>query len=322
VSDQKDLGKNLEKAIEQQALLIDESIELVGKAPLVGGVIRNTLTSPVEGVIDYFYENDSGLYIKGLDGKPVATTDSTKTQNYGVNGIMTPLETALENYVNQEGHDITLRHNPTSGFLGDLIESGLGKTLGMIAPGTSAMAVLVAGDMLDRKDIDGATNLFHSQGSIIGKGAMQVYSDEFMKPITLTNPITGEVTTSYVNQINQTQRFVAVGPAVGEGDWKGAVEMSLHLKFNKKDYRHDPQDPVLQLAAPSNLVSDIANLFTTKPVNSPIYIPNLIVDLPLGAWNAIFHMDKHDVKNPYYQEPLHPTIHNPQSPSTAPPKNN
>ncbi|NCA28968.1 MAG: hypothetical protein EBS92_06855, partial [Proteobacteria bacterium] len=170
-----------------------------------------------------------------------------------------------------------------------------------------------------------ATNLFHSQGTIIGKGAMEAYADGYMKPIQLTNPITGEITTTYTNQINQTQQFVAVGPAVLEGDWISAVNnLNLNTDRNSKEYlnfayTHDPKDPVRYLTVPSNAINQAAALFGQKDFNSPIYIPNLF-EIPVGLWN-LQNMNKHSITNSDYSKFLQPSSEqSSQNPSTAPPR--
>ena len=208
------------------------------------------------------------------------------------------------------------------------MESGLGKIAHWIGQDNAiAMNRIAAEDMLDRKDIQGAVNLYHSQATIIGEGAMQIYANDYMKPIQLTNPITGETTTTYTNQINPTQQFVAVGPAVLKEDWKDGVGgLGLNVTKNPNnsnslnyDYRHDDQDSVRYFAAPSNAVNQVASLVGFKNFNSPIYIPNLITDPLVGLWN-LPNIGKHSVTNTLYFEPINKAQGTIQNPSTAPPK--
>ena len=159
-------------------------------------------------------------------------------------------------------------------------------------------------DMLDRKDIPNAVNLYHSQGTIIAKGAMQIYANE----------------NGSDNQINQTQKFVAVGPAVLKSDWENSIgDLGLDISANAL-YRHDNQDPVRYLSAPSNAINQIVGLFGQKNFNSPVYAPNLF-EIPIGLSNAYFNMDKHSVTNPTYSMLLQSSSkQNSQNLSTAPPR--
>jgi hypothetical protein len=125
------------------------------------------------------------------------------------------------------------------------------------------------------------------------------------------------------NQIDNSQRMVAVGPAVLKEDWGGAVK-GLELSFDKQnDYRHDPLDPVRYATAPSNVVNQVANLSGKENYNSSIYIPNPIdpiyavglgladgLNMATGGYlykaidKDLPNIEHHDVKNPYYQQPL------------------
>ena len=244
--------------------------------------------SPIEQLAHTFVEKDSKLYFTNVKtGEIIEVDRADLTKNYAVNGIQTDLSKVVENYLNQNP-ELTVRHNPTHGFVGDLIESGLGKLASALyVPEVIAMNRYVEGDVFERRDITNAVNLFHSQGTIIGEGAMQLYASSYGSE----------------NQIDNTQRFVAVGPAVSEVDWRGAVAgLQLNPKDNS-DYRHDQFDPVRYLTAPSNTINQVANLLGKKDFNSPVYIPNLL-EIPIGIYHSILHMENHDVKNPYYQAPL------------------
>ena len=68
--------------------------------------------------------------------------------------------------------------------------------------------------------------------------------------------------------------------------------------------RSNDKDPVLFLTTPRNAVNQTVKVITGKDINSPIYIPNLIVDIPLGIWNAAFHSDQHGVDDKNYSKYL------------------
>ncbi len=303
---------------------------------LAGTVLTSPLQFPEGAIFTFLEENGSGgsqLMIVGPDGELVPVLSAKLTKDYAVNGINTNENTAFNNYLKDENSDVTLRHNPTHGFFGDLVESGLGKVADWFGQeDLIAMNRYVAQDLYDRKDMSNSTNIFHSQGSIIGKGAMELYQKEYMTPtLTYNSPsannsdwasIGGTQTLSYANQINQTQSFVAVGPAVLREDWKSTSYLLGEKIGQNSDYQHDDLDPVRYLAAPSNLITDVASIFTSKSVNSPIYVPNLITNIPQGIWDAVLHMDKHDVKNPIYSKFITGSQEqNSQNLSTNPPKN-
>jgi len=278
------LPENLKTTTKMQALLIDEAIELVGKTPVVGGVIRNTITSPVEGFIDYFYENDSNVVDKS--GNVVSATAKT---NYLVNGVGNDEESVKE-LLNEKDVDAVARVNPTSGILGDLVESGLGKTLGRWFSGSSAMAVLVAGDINERKDMTKGNSVFHSQGSIIGDNAVRYYNQNY--------DVTG------VDKINSGQMFIAVGPAVGENIWYNTVATQLNLSVKDNAfYNHDPNDPVKYLTSPGNLINDLTNPVQQavfgKQNMSPYILPNLY-DTAKGLFYGVVSPSAHVLKNEEY----------------------
>jgi hypothetical protein len=162
---------------------------------------------------------------------------------------------------------------------------------------------VAAQDIQDRGGIENAINLYHSQGTIIGDSAMELYAKTFQQGVDLEGNLlrNQEGTLAGPQTINNTQVFKAVGPAESRSDWISAVTglTGLTEKINTS-WIHDPLDPILYLTAPSNLITDVSGLFTNRPINSPVYIPNVLTNIPLGIWNAIFHMENHDVKNPMY----------------------
>jgi major membrane immunogen (membrane-anchored lipoprotein) len=142
--------------------------EAADKSPFKIGAILNAPNTLLEGAIYTFTEKKNDpegsqfITLKIEDGKltkatnengeVITTTDPTKTKNYAVNGIDTGFESAVENYFEKNGNptELTLRHNPTHGPLGDLVESGLGKIADWTGlENTIAMNRMVAEDMLD-----------------------------------------------------------------------------------------------------------------------------------------------------------------------------
>lgn len=223
---------------------------MVAEIPLAGVVIRNTVTSPVEGLIDYFYENDSYLYTKNDKGEIIIVSMANAKKNYVVNGIMTDKETVIANYLLQEGRDdLVVRHNPTSGFLGDLIESGLGKTLGEVAPETGAMARYVATDYYHRGGIEDASNTAHSQGTIITANAAKLYDKTYGVGFDLSGD---RLPRWYNPQINQTQTVNAVGPAVSNRLWGKVIKSFGNDVEENSSFEHQEHDSVRRLTAPSN----------------------------------------------------------------------
>lgn len=258
-------------------------------------------TQVIEGTIFAFLEEkntNEGSRLRVLNPKTreVEFTDDAKArQNYALNGINnTPQDIVNSYFTNKDGTQPTTlieRENPTHGVLGDLIESGLGKISDWVGLESAiAMNRIAKEDMLDRKDIPNAVNLYHSQGTIIAKGAMQIYANE----------------NGSDNQINQTQKFVAVGPAVLKSDWENSSYLLGNNIGENSIWEQNPLDPVRYLAAPSNAINQIAGLFGQKNFNSPVYAPNLF-EIPIGLSNAYFNMDKHSVTNPDYSRFFQPS---------------
>ena len=171
----------------------------------------------------------------------------------------------------------------------------------MGAEGAIAMNRIAAQDIYDRRNVDDGVNLYHSQGTIIGVGAMQLYSNTFQTGVDLN----GNALVNGPALINNSQKFIAVGPAVLEVDWRADVVGLKGLDPDKNSkWKHDPLDPILYLSTPSNLVNDVVYAATlgTQRINSPIYIPNPISPV-LGIATLPF-IAHHDVTNPIYSEPL------------------
>ena len=142
-------------------------------------------------------------------------------------------------------------------------------------------------------------------------------------------PTVGEVNTNssdsnkvagYTNQIDSTQKFVAVGPAVLKGDWYSTVNLLGGQLKDNANWQYDPNDPVRYLAAPSNLAQSAVNLFNPK-IESPIYIPNLW-DLVTGI-SHLKDIKDHSVTNDMYKKFIDPTVEQKLlNPINAPPVTN
>jgi len=325
INDQKNLGKNLKIGTKGQGELLETVRETAENAFSKVGLkpVGTALTAPTqiaEGTIFTFLEEKNSLEGSYLINKNGITTDPTQTKNYAVNGIITTNDTAFTNYISDPNNDVTLRYNPTHGFFGDLMESAIGKIANIIGtPQIVAMNNYVAEDLYERKNLPNSTNTFHSQGSIIGTGAIKLYANTYQ----LGFDTNGNALPRWQDtQINQTQQFVAVGPAVLRSDWEDTTLLLGEKIKENADYSHNENDPIRYLTAPSNVITDVVGLFTNEPVKSSIYIPNLITNIPLGIKNAILHMEKHDVKDSNYSKFLKGLQEqNSQNPSTAPPNN-
>ncbi len=98
-------------------------------------------------------------------GYRIIPTDKIVGQKLFVNGIMNDLQQAAANGWKQAGGEaFTLFHNPTTGLLADITESGLGKLSG------SSLSVQLA-DMI-KSSSDLKLIVLHSQGAIIGTNAV------------------------------------------------------------------------------------------------------------------------------------------------------
>ena len=113
----------------------------------------------------------------------------------------------------------------------------------------------IANDLTIEKDMQNSNNTFHSQGTIIGTGGMNIASDNGVK-------------------LNQTQTINAVGPAVYEDTWYNTAKNILtnyNSEEKKINYEWIKGDPV-------------------RPATSP----NNPLDFIGGAWSAINGgMEKH-----------------------------
>jgi adhesin HecA-like repeat protein len=302
-NDFENLGENL-KTIREEA----------NKSPLKIGAILNTPNTLLEGAIYTFseekdVEGGAQLRIKNLEtGKIEIITDPALAKIYAMNGINNNVQDIIDSYLKEtEAETIVERENPTHGPLGDLVESGLGKIFDWVGlEDVIAMNRIAREDMHARKDIENAINLYHSQGTIIAKGAMQAYSDSYLNSHMAVSGNNSGIDVTYTNQINPSQKFVAVGPAVSESDWYSTVKALGGNKLRKKaDWSHDVRDPVRYLASPSNLTQDAANLINPN-IKSPIYVPNLW-DTVLGIYH-LKDMNNHSVTNDMYQKFIDPTI--------------
>ena len=306
----KDITKNF-KELGQNLKTMREAAD---KSPLKIGAILNAPNTLLEGAIYTFSEkkdteDGSRLRIVNLEtGEIEFTTDAAVKQFYALNGINNTPQDIIDSYfTNADGSKITSlveRENPTHGPLGDLVESGLGKIFSWIGlPNAIAMNKIAEDDIAARKDMPNAVNLYHSQGTIIGEGAMQAYANDYMKPITYSDPTTGEIKTiGYTNQINPTQQFVAVGPAVTESGWiNGVKDLKLNVnidpiskEFVNYDYTHDSRDFVQPISAP------------TSPLDfgRGLYLIGQDVGNALTGNTQDLNFNHHSVTNPMYYQYL------------------
>jgi hypothetical protein len=129
------------------------------------------------------------------------------------------------------------------------------------------MNKIVANDLSQRSDIY-SKNEFHSQGTIIGVGAMQILSNQGV-------------------QLNYSQSMNAMGPAVYKTSWDNAVNNISGIAYTsstnnlnnldtqlktQSNYNWNPNDGVRQVTAPRN------------PIEPAI-----------GVWNLIFNIKEHGI---------------------------
>lgn len=194
--------------------------------------------STVEGFLDYFVENDSYILLNGERIDNPTEEQIKQAKDYYVNGIDND-ENTIKNY-SLEHPDQLVRYNPTSGITGDLMESGLGKLLnwnGLTAQ-LGAMNRIVANDLIIRMNNENSINKFHSQGTIIGTGAMSILD---LQGIQLTD----------------SQLMRAVGPAVYETMWNYKAGQIA----NNSKYDHDDKDGVRDVTSPRTPIHILIGLY-------------------------------------------------------------
>lgn len=151
-------------------------------ARLVGGLAANALVAGVAtGIRDWGFSTGD-LYRVVNDGSGqlqiVAVEDLAALGEEGqlaVNGILNDLEAAAatgwgENNLLYGSSEVLLYHNPTSGAIADLVESGLGKLTN-----TSSISLDLARVLAE---LDPATLTAHSQGGIIASNALGHLADQ------------------------------------------------------------------------------------------------------------------------------------------------
>ena len=221
--------------------------------------VANTAIGAAGGVLSTFLDGDKrSVLLK--DGKEVSTEDLTRTQTYIVNGIMNSRQDAENTSKNYE--NVIVRYNPSYGIAGDLFEAAMGKLFGGFetTAGWVALNQTVAGDLETRKDMNNANNIFHSQGTIIGRGA-------------------GTIIDKNDVEINSSQSFIAVGPAVSMKDW--------YSTYNGYDTGYD------------YISGDIVRIFTTLDgVKNPYLFWLAIKKHSLSAHNADGYLSKTISNNP------------------------
>ena len=156
------------------------------------------------------------------------------------------------------------------------IKSGIMKVFNTIGlDDMIAMNRLVAKDLEMRKDNKDSVNTFHSQGTIIGTGALNILN---------WNNI----------GLDRTQIVRAVGPAVYETEWdKSASKVTIPTTFViSKDSPLGKSGDVLY----KNIKYDHDDQDGVRDVTSP----RTPVHLFKGIYNLITNMDKHNVSNLKY----------------------
>ncbi|MFH1714596.1 MAG: hypothetical protein ABH857_00155 [Elusimicrobiota bacterium] len=173
-----------------------------------------------KGTIDYFKVDDSSLMFPQTEG---ASHNLKDYKAYVILGINTGNNEA-QLRANQKG--IVVRSNPTSGEYADLVECGLGKTVGEVFPGAGRLAHLAAEDMKqlasEKRDY-----VFHSQGTIIAKNALKILADQGIK-------------------FSEGSQFVFLGPAVKKKDIL-KIAFNLGIEERKVIFNANPKDIVANL---------------------------------------------------------------------------
>ena len=269
------------------------------------GVIGTVLTQPVsavEGTLFAFLEQKdkpggAQLYFaKYTDEWSLTlanTTDPTVRKNYLGDGMLVEESWLSSRFGSQlQGKEMIVRQNPSHGFLGDLIESGLQKTANEVGiPSVIAINRITLEDTHARRNIVNATNIFYSQGTLSGEGAMMMYVDKYLSASS------GNLAE---NQINNTQKFVALAPATTEESWIANVKsLGLNVENKNKDfnfiYKHDQRDPVQYLT----------NFSSLTQVGHGIYlVAQDVGNLLTGNFNDL-NFDHHNLNNPVYKKHLY-----------------
>jgi len=269
------------------------------------GVIGTVLTQPVsavEGTLFAFLEQKdkpggAQLYFaKYTDEWSLTlanTTDPTVRKNYLGDGMLVEESWLSSRFGSQlQGKEMVVRQNPSHGFLGDLIESGLQKTANEVGiPSVIAMNRITLEDTHARRNIVNAINNFYSQGTLSGEGAMMMYADKYLSAAS------GNLAE---NQINNTQKFVALAPATTKASWISNVE-NIGLNTNIEEgnlnygYSLDDRDPVQKLTNFSN------------PVNMArgIYLVVQDVGNLLMGNTYDLNFNHHNLSNPFYKKSLY-----------------
>jgi hypothetical protein len=218
-----------------------ETLEKVG---LIGEILSQPL-SLAEGFFDYFVEDDSKLYVFDKNNRSIIEIDDLATNNdYYVNGIMNATKDIEGYYKDENGNFINentvVRYNPTSGLSGDLMESTLGKLLNWnsVTAQLGSMNRIVVDDLIQRQNIPNVDNKFHSQGTIIGTGAMNILNSQQII-------------------LNDTQTTRAVGPAVYQSTWENTAKQIS----NNVEYKHGDNDGVRKVTSPRTIIDPAVGMY-------------------------------------------------------------
>ena len=223
------------------------------KRALLEGIGREAIGIP-RGIYDFFFEK--GKYIPyeklGIDyvGSP-----KSKTPRIYTNGILTSLD-AAKRTTKELGAD--LYYNPSNGFLADVTQSALQKTLGRFVPGS--LGAGYANKIKELGKLEAIELFSHSQGTITQTVALEhlnrqrqkfgFYADSraiFMAPVTLQSRID-----------NISPKF---------------PNLTTHIEVNQKDF----VTQTLRTLNPVNYIQGWSNVFATGKEHSvqKTYIPLL-----------------------------------------------
>ena len=250
-----------------------------------GNLLRYTIGSTVGGVASAFGETNSKIIVAAKDDNGKILIDKngkiiTKTitreelangdyKNYEVLGIMSGEKGAIDELKLKP--NTAERTNPTDGAFGDLIESGIMKVFNAI--NMSDMIAMSREVALDLKEISSVKNTtilnanFHSQGTIIEQGALQIYKNKYIDE-------NGNLT-SYQDQVklNPEINYNSLGYAVYENKIRELfrdlnINSSKDTSGNKVNVDRDDKDSVQQLTSPKSFTDFFKGLLNLKNIDT------------------------------------------------------
>ncbi len=267
-NDFKNFGGNTKMAIKGASSTIDMAFEAVYEN--IPGFGENTSSlRQIVGIISAPFSllGETGSYLKDKEGV-VNQEDlsNLKYTNYIVLGQSSG-ESGAEKIVEDDA-SVVARVNPTDGAIGDTIKSAGIKILNLFGLGDMVtMNTIVANDLTQRKDIY-STNEFHSQGTIIGVGAMNILSQQGI-------------------QLSYTQTMNAMGPAVYESSWENAVSSVSQTVWTSSTSDLNNLDAQLQTQSSYS--------WNEKDGVRQVTAPNNPIEPVVGIWNLIFNIKEHGI---------------------------